>query len=323
MNEASKPSMPRPPDAEITEVMGQIAVIFSDLGKDALGLTQANVKERVQKRGHAAAAAEWAIYFAKEKGWLGCTTEQRKKTEQKTRRFVAPAGVEFIDVSVLEPTQEFWAARQSGNLADWRVGLNAPNQTAPGPKTSGEGLPAVTTVPQARIVYTLHGILTLAEWQKRFSDVAFVYHWKCRLERWSFGRFSLLAFLNPWAREAKLEWFRKQYEAEANDKDVGIDTEHAPSIVAHSFGTYILGYSLLRFDFIRFNKVIVCGSILPVGFPWDKLIARGQVQAVRNEFGVRDFWVRCAGSFVKGAGPSGAEGFTCNHERLVQEKFDY
>jgi hypothetical protein len=278
----------------------------------------------VQKRGHVAAAAERAIYFAEEKSWLGCRSEQRKKTEQKTRRFVALARIEFIDVSVLVPTEELWAAAwQSGNLADWRVNLNVPKQTVPGRNTMSERLPAVTTVSQARIVYMLHGIRTLAEWQKKFSDVALVYDWKCRLDRWSFGKFSLLAFLNPWAREAKLEWFRKQYEAEANDKDVGIDTEHAPSIVAHSFGTYILGYSLLRFDFIRFNKVIVCGSILPVGFPWDKLIERGQVQAVRNEFGVRDFWVRCAGALVKGAGSSGAEGFTCKHERLVQEKFDY
>jgi Carboxypeptidase regulatory-like domain len=94
-------------------------------------------------------------------------------------------------------------------------------------------------------------------------------------------------------------------------------------VVAHSFGTYILGYTLLRFDFIRFNKVILCGSILPRDFPWDQLIARGQVQAVRNEFGVRDPWVKWVRWFVRGTGPSGAVGFTCQHPRLAQEEFDF
>lgn len=63
-----------------------------------------------------------------------------------------------------------------------------------------------------------------------------------------------------------------------------------PSIVAHSFGTYIFGNALMRYPFLRFNKVLLCGSILPADFPWDVLVDRGQVQAVRNEHGARDTW---------------------------------
>jgi hypothetical protein len=53
------------------------------------------------------------------------------------------------------------------------------------------------------------------------------------------------------------------------------------------------------------------------------LIDRGQVQAVRNEFGRRDIWVRAAQWFVPGTGPSGTHGFTCSHARLEEHRFDY
>jgi serine/threonine-protein kinase len=69
--------------------------------------------------------------------------------------------------------------------------------------------------------------------------------------------------------------------------------------------------------------VLLCGSILPADFPWDVLIDRGQVQAVRNEHGARDKWANVARRFVPGTGSSGLDGFTCNHARLEQERFDY
>lgn len=179
-------------------------------------------------------------------------------------------------------------------------------------------------IPQPlRVICPLHGIRTQAVWQKGLADLASSRGWACRLDRWSYGRFSLLAFLTPWTREAKLNWLRRQYDAEIHDRRLNIEQGQSPSVVAHSFGTYILGFTLLRFDFIRFNKVILCGSILPRDFPWDKLIERGQVQAVRNEYGVRDPWVKRVRCFVRGTGPSGASGFTCQHERLEQEELEY
>jgi serine/threonine-protein kinase len=99
--------------------------------------------------------------------------------------------------------------------------------------------------------------------------------------------------------------------------------EEHPSIVAHSFGTYILGNALLRYPYLRFNKVILCGSILPRDFPWDGLIKRGQVQAVRNEYGVEDVWVRWVARFIAETGPSGTMGFTREHERLEQIRLSY
>jgi serine/threonine-protein kinase len=96
-----------------------------------------------------------------------------------------------------------------------------------------------------------------------------------------------------------------------------------PSVVAHSFGTYILGHALLKYPYLRFNKVILCDSILLGDFPWGSIIDRGQVQAVRNEYGVRDIWAEHVGWFIEDSGPSGEVGFRAEHERLQQEEFRY
>jgi serine/threonine-protein kinase len=120
-----------------------------------------------------------------------------------------------------------------------------------------------------------------------------------------------------------VKWFREVYTHETQDKRVRLSERDKPSIVAHSFGTYILGNAMLKYDWLRFDKVILCGSILPMDFPWDKLIERGQVQAVRNEYGVQDVWVKLVSWFVAGTGPSGHKGFSVAHDRLLQEEFDY
>jgi len=175
----------------------------------------------------------------------------------------------------------------------------------------------------SRVVVTLHGIRTHASWQRAFSEVASNAGLQCRLDRWNFGRYSVFKFLSPGSRTAKVEWFRTTYSQEFADLNRSPLSSERPSIVAHSFGTYILGNALLRYPYLRFNKVLLCGSILPRDFPWGAIIDRGQVQSVRNEYGARDIWTGFARHFVTGTGRSGTHGFLSQHDRLEQEAFDY
>lgn len=176
--------------------------------------------------------------------------------------------------------------------------------------------------PQVRpAVVALHGIRTQAAWQRAFLEVAGRHGLDAHVDRWNFGYFSVFRFLAPWARLAKLRWFREAYQQAF--REAAAAGQPPPSIVAHSFGTYILGNALLRYPYLRFDKVLLCGSILPRGFPWDQLIDRGQVQAVRNEYGQHDIWTRAVGWFVSGTGPSGLEGFSASHARLEQEMFSF
>lgn len=180
-------------------------------------------------------------------------------------------------------------------------------------------------VKQPKVVFALHGINTYAEWHRMFSEVVGTDGWKCRTNRWYFGKFSVLRFLIPRQRSAKVSWFRKEYDEECNDLETGVDRKNNqfPSIVAHSFGTYILGNALLKYDYIRFNKVILCGSILPIDFPWEKILERGQVQHVRNDYGSGDVWSKRVRFAVRGSGPSGLIGFSATHERLSQFEYSY
>lgn len=80
---------------------------------------------------------------------------------------------------------------------------------------------------------------------------------------------------------------------------------------------------MLKYERLRFNKIILCGSILPMDFPWDDLLESGRVHAVRNEFGARDPWVKLVRFFVRGSGASGARGMALGreHPRLEQKEF--
>jgi hypothetical protein len=194
-------------------------------------------------------------------------------------------------------------------------------------KEKGESAPSPEQVAtilsfSPKVAIGLHGIRTHAAWIRSFSDVASRHSWRCLQDKWNFGFYNILKFLNGWSRGKKIHWFRVQYHTETHDTDSGLE-DGLPSIVCHSFGTYILGYSLLRYDYIKFNRVILCGSILPVDFAWDKIIARGQVQSVRNEYSPKDFWAKHVRHCVRGTGQSGVIGFSCRHERLIQEEFQY
>jgi serine/threonine-protein kinase len=169
-------------------------------------------------------------------------------------------------------------------------------------------------------IITLHGIRTHAKWQRAFAEVAHNTGLDTHLDRWNFGYFSSLRFFLPWARRAKVRWFREVFEMEFPSAQT---TFARPSIIAHSFGTYIVGYALLRYPYLRLNRVLLCGSILPTEFPWDVLLERGQVQAVRNEFGSEDIWTELVDWFVPGTGRSGVEGFLVTHARLEQERFAF
>ena len=182
-------------------------------------------------------------------------------------------------------------------------------------------VPRRTAAPSvASVVVTLHGIRTHASWQRAFAEVANGASLESRLDRWSFGYFSSLRFLLPWSRLAKLRWFRSTYETEFPSLQGSL---LRPSIIADSFGTYILGNALLRYPYLRFHKVLLCGSILPTTFPWDALLERGQVQAVRNEYGTEDVWTKLVDWFVPNTGPSGIVGFRASHARLEQERFTF
>ena len=79
---------------------------------------------------------------------------------------------------------------------------------------------------------------------------------------------------------------------------------------------------MLKHRDVKFDKIILCGSILPEDFDWSRLLGRDQVGLVRNECGHKDVWAGIVEYFVEGTGKSGKSGFTFFGDSLKQERFE-
>lgn len=121
-----------------------------------------------------------------------------------------------------------------------------------------------------------------------------------------FGYFTALSLLLPWVRKRKIEWFHDECE----DIFKWESGHQRVSVVAHSFGSYLLAGALSKYSDLKFDRVILCGSIIRQDYPWSSIINdRKQVNAVLNEAGGRDLWPSIVSWVVNDAGPSGVLGF--------------
>lgn len=159
------------------------------------------------------------------------------------------------------------------------------------------------------LVVSAHGIRTDGKWQKTFASV--ISGTPTKVESFDYGKYGLSRFLIPSVNNGMIgkfyEWYSQTIRACG---DVDLDQyDKRPSLAAHSFGTWIIGYAMLKHDDIRFDKIIFFGSILPRDFDWATLFARDQVSEVRNECGQRDPWPIWAGRFIAKAGTGGVKGF--------------
>jgi hypothetical protein len=82
-----------------------------------------------------------------------------------------------------------------------------------------------------------------------------------------------------------------------------------PDVIAHSLGTLLLNIALRIDKNIEVGRVILLGSIIRPDSNWQDLIDSGQVKAVLNHYGTKDFWASVAHYFIPDSGPSGRVGF--------------
>lgn len=169
-----------------------------------------------------------------------------------------------------------------------------------------------------KYVMSVHGIRTHGRWQKELADQLSKRSYS--VDTFDYNDFSIGRFLLAGERKKKVEQFREWYF----DKLRGIDPRRRgvrPSIVAHSFGTYILGECLLKHADVKFDKIILCGSILPPSFAWNEILERNQVWRIRNDYGLKDIWVKLVGWLVPDTGASGARGFEFVSPAVTQAFF--
>jgi pimeloyl-ACP methyl ester carboxylesterase len=131
-----------------------------------------------------------------------------------------------------------------------------------------------------------------------------------------FGHFTVPKLLNPIACRRKVTWLHNELDFLRQ-----IYQCDRFSLIAHSFGTYLISELLERYPDHRFDKLILVGSIVREDFPWNTVLEAWQVRSVLNEYGCADPWPAAAARLVPRAGPSGRDGFSGQHVRLHQSRF--
>jgi len=170
-----------------------------------------------------------------------------------------------------------------------------------------------------RVLLSIHGVETDGHWQdqidRSFQGIAGLAY-----DKYKYGKFRFWEAAFASARDAEIVAFAKKWD------EVYRETGVVPSVVAHSFGTYIICRAMIQFPVLRFDRIILCGSILDRGFDWPQMIAGGRVQAVLNETAGDDVVVALfrnaiLRSIITGSGPSGLDGFERNAPMLEQRHY--
>jgi len=127
-----------------------------------------------------------------------------------------------------------------------------------------------------KIVVTIHGIRTNGAWQKEITP-ALASHGLIPYHI-NYGFFFATWFLFKPFRENRIEAIRR--ELIDLRKDTGTNRI---SIIAHSFGTFIAMEALRRDNGeLKYDRVVLTGSILPRNFDWRTLFERELATAVFN-----------------------------------------
>jgi pimeloyl-ACP methyl ester carboxylesterase len=177
--------------------------------------------------------------------------------------------------------------------------------------------PAVIRGPRGHVVILIHGIRTQGEWH-RMATTTLDTDATIRAVATRYGFLDVIRFLLPFEgpRRRPVERILRILRDE-----LGQHPEYL-SVVAHSFGTFIVSRILQSAPDVRLHRLILCGSIISDDFEWDLYGHRftsGDEAVAVNECGNRDIWPVLAKSVTWGYGSSGRFGF--GHGRRVVDRF--
>ncbi|HSZ84603.1 MAG TPA: hypothetical protein VK787_01160 [Puia sp.] len=174
------------------------------------------------------------------------------------------------------------------------------------------------------VVSSIHGFKSHGKWQTKLADILTTK--KIPGKSFDYG-YQFLSCLNPGFRKMLVKNFYHDYCLLLQNRDYKIDTRNPlrrPSVIAHSLGSFILCKAMMKYPDIRFDKIILCGSIVHEDFNWDLLFKRNQVHFVRNEFSSSDKIVRWGWLLsLNRKCRSGRKGFLRSASFFNQEEFEY
>jgi len=163
-----------------------------------------------------------------------------------------------------------------------------------------------------RWVLALHGMNTRGPWQEDFNwMLSRAYGHSVPVAIYKYGLVrpgAILRFRQGQLTKGLLQKI-KQLSGESSGSGFG----GVPDVIAHSFGTWLLGHALESDHDLRVGRIILVGCILRPDFNWRLFLERGQVDAVLCHYSTGDFWAGVAEYIIPDSGPSGRRGFNDRH----------
>ena len=167
-----------------------------------------------------------------------------------------------------------------------------------------------TSAPSRDVPWVLcvHGMNTTGAWQEEFNwIVSTAYSHAVPVAIYKYGIVRPGAFFRFRHRSLAGNLASKIRALAGTSQGSGFGKR--PDVIAHSLGTLLLNKLLQSNADIQVGRVVLLGCIVRPDSDWHDLIEKGQVDAVLNHFGTKDFWALVAHYFIPDSGPSGRRGF--------------
>lgn len=163
-------------------------------------------------------------------------------------------------------------------------------------------------------VVAIHGMNTKGEWQEEFSWY-FSTTWgrSVPVSVYKYG-IVIAGVLMPWRRRTLQTEFREKF-AKLREQAEARSFSGKPDVIAHSFGTWLLGHMLEdeldrpEEERLRVGRIILTGSVIRPDFDWRRLKDAGIVEEILCHYGSKDPIVPLAHYAIVDSGPSGRRGF--------------
>lgn len=168
------------------------------------------------------------------------------------------------------------------------------------------------------LLVTIHGIRSHGEWNFDLAPVA-------SANNWIFCPFYYGHVTAPLLKESEmngiLDRFREWINVMSNRYNM------RPTVIAHSFGTFILGKYIAGFNYrppVKFGQIVLAGSILTPDYDWVTAFNNDSVKSVFNIVSPNDPYVPHIDkiNLIRGDslyGCAGTQGFRQTHEKLGSE----
>jgi pimeloyl-ACP methyl ester carboxylesterase len=153
------------------------------------------------------------------------------------------------------------------------------------------------------VLILIHGIRTPAVWQSNLEAICEGEVPNLSVIPVKYGYIDVIRFCLPGFRKGPIEKTKKQIRLARDQSRNG-----SISVIAHSFGTYIISEILKAESDIKVRRLITCGSIVCPEFDWDMLPGNLKEKVV-NDVGCKDVLPVLAKAATVGYGPSGFYGF--------------